>query len=57
MTFEIEQSEFEGCEQPAGARADHNDIGGDFSGHFKLFSGQHGHTLLGLIPAQAEITP
>ncbi|MNU06859.1 hypothetical protein D3C72_2522010 [compost metagenome] len=34
MAFEIEQAQLKGREQPAGARADDDDIGGDFSGHF-----------------------
>src|SRR5690606_9468746 len=34
MAFDIEQAEFEGCEQPAGARADHDDIGSNFSAHY-----------------------
>ena len=35
MAFDVEKSEFEGCEQPAGARANDDDIGGDLSAHFQ----------------------
>ena len=33
VAFDVEQPEFEGREQPAGARANDNDIGGDLSAH------------------------
>ncbi|GAB5429873.1 MAG: hypothetical protein Devi2KO_33320 [Devosia indica] len=42
MAFDVEQPEFEGREQPAGARANDNDIGGDFSAHACLKSIQTG---------------